>query len=50
LLEIYRGGWVETAYRSTKFLLGLQGSAIIATRGEASLRDRLQLCGLQGLG
>jgi len=38
-----------TANRSTKFLLGLQGSDIIALR-ETGWSDRLQWCGLQGLG
>jgi hypothetical protein len=40
----------ETAYHSKKFLIGLQLPDIIQLRIEASLRDRLQWCGLQGLG
>jgi hypothetical protein len=44
------GGWAETAYRSAKFLIGLQVPDIIARRVEPSLGDRLHWCGLLGLG
>jgi hypothetical protein len=47
--EVSRGGWVETAYRSTKFLLGLQLPDIIGPRLEPCLSDSLHWCGLQGL-
>jgi hypothetical protein len=46
----FQGGWVETAHRYTKFLLGLQVPDIIKPRLEPSLSDRLHWCGLQGLG
>jgi hypothetical protein len=38
---VFRGDWVETAYRSTKFLLGLQVPDIIGRRVGASLGDTL---------
>jgi hypothetical protein len=42
------GSYAETAYHSTKFLLGLQVPDIIQLRKEATSRDRLQWYGLQG--
>ena len=46
----FGGDWTETAYHSTKFLIRSQVPDIIQLRIEASLRDRLHCCGLQGLG
>ena len=40
----------ETACRSTKFLIRSQVPDIIQLRIEASLRDRLYWCDLQGVG
>ena len=48
--KCFRGDLAETAHHSPKFLIGLQVPGIIDLQVEASLRDRLHWCGLQGLG
>jgi hypothetical protein len=42
--------WAETAFHSSKFLIGAQVPDIIGLRVEAGWSDILQWCGLQGLG
>jgi hypothetical protein len=46
----FAGDEVETAYHATKFLIRSHVPDIIQLRIEASLRDRLHWCGLQGSG
>ena len=48
LLEISRGGWVETAYRSAKFLIGLRVADIIGPQLHFGLSDWLPWCRQQG--
>jgi hypothetical protein len=48
--EVSRGGWVETAYHSPKFLIGLQVPDIIERQVGANLSGRLHRCSLQGVG
>ena len=44
----FQGGWVETAYRSAKFLIGLRVADIIGPQLHFGLSDWLPWCRQQG--